>query len=64
MPKLDLSFSANFLQQNSDLKLSGTFDFSLYSQISAGKLTSYFSWKFRNYSATTKQDIVLSADSF
>ena len=29
MPKLDLSFFANFLQQTSDLKLSGNLDFSL-----------------------------------
>ena len=40
MPKLDLSFSANFLQQTSDLKLSGNLDFSLLSQISAGELRS------------------------
>ena len=50
MPKLDLSFSANFLQQTSDLKLSGNLDFSLFPQISAGKLNSIFSWKFRSYS--------------
>ena len=61
MPKLDLSFSAIFLQQTSDLELSGNLDFSLFPQISAGKLRSYFSWKFR-YSAMAKLDIVLSAD--
>ena len=62
MPNLDLSFSANFLQQTSDLKLSGKIDLSLFSQISAGGLRSYFSWKFRSYSAMAKLDIVLSAD--
>ena len=54
MPNLDLSFSANFLQQTSDLMLSGNLDFSLYSQISAGKLRSYLSWKFRNFSSMAK----------
>ena len=64
MPKLDLSFSANFLQQTFDLKLSGKLDLSLFSQNSAGELRSYFSWKFGNYSAMAKEDIVLSADFF
>ena len=64
MPKLDLSFSANFLQQTSDLKLSGNLDLSLFSQISAGELRSYFSWKFRNYSVMAKLYLVLSADFF
>ena len=32
MPKLDLSFSANFLQQTFDLRLSGNLDLSLFSQ--------------------------------
>ena len=45
MPKLDLSFSANFLQQTSDLKPSGNLDLSLFSQISAGNLTFYAFWK-------------------
>ena len=62
MPKLDLSFFAIFLQQTSDLKLSGNSDLSLFSQISARELRSYFSRKFRSYSAMAKLDIDLSAD--
>ena len=48
MPKLDLSFSANFLQQTPDIKLSGNLDPSLFPQLSAGKLRSYAFWKFRS----------------
>ena len=62
MPKLYLSFSAYFLQQTSDLKLSGNLDLSVFSQTSAGELRSYFSWKFRKYSAMAKLDIVFSGD--
>ena len=62
MPKLDLSFSANVLQQTSDLKLSGNLYLGLFSKISAGELRSYFSWKIRSYSAMANIDIVLSAD--
>ena len=59
MPKLDLSFSANFPQQTSGLKLSGNIDFSLFSQISAGELRSYFSRKIRIYFVMAKLYFVL-----
>ena len=64
MPKIDLSFSANFLQQTFNLKLSGILDLSLFSQISAGELRSYYSWKFRNYSVMAKLYLVLFPQIF
>ena len=40
MAKLDIVLSADFFQDTPFLKLSGNLDFSLFSQISAGKLRS------------------------
>ena len=62
LQKKSYSLFADFLQVTPDLKLSRNLDLSLFSQISAGNLRSYLSWKIRNYSAMAKLDIVLSAD--
>ena len=47
MAKLDIVLSADFIPETPDPKLSGNLDFSLFSQISAGKLRFYAFWKFR-----------------
>ena len=47
MAKVDIVLSADFFQETPDLKLSGNLDFSLFSQISAGKLRFYAFWEIR-----------------
>jgi len=58
------SLSADFLQQTPDLKLSRNLDLSLFLQISAGKLRSYLSWKFRYYSVMAKINLILFPQIF
>ena len=58
------SLSADFFQETPDLEISGILDLSLFSQISTGKLRSYLSWKFRNYSAMAKLYLVLFPQIF
>ena len=53
-----------FFSGLSDLKLSGNLYFSVFSQISTGKLGSYFCWKFRKYSVMAKLDLVLFQQIF
>ena len=63
-PSDSIPKTADLIPKPPDFKLSGNLDLGLLSQISVGKLRSYFSWKFRYYSVMTKINFILFPQIF